>query len=356
MTRQATIDHHEYGPSNYPAWEICPHYEGGEAGEDADIGTAAHDLLYRAFTGAIEINDDLAVIDEDKSLVYPVRRAYNGIRALVSELLNGREADDWYYEVTLKSNTPDLPEKPFGTADVVVRKRDTVIVSDYKHRFSDRDYTAQLAAYAAFFAEELPEIHEAILVVWYGDTGTYTVRHLGIEECRAMAIEACNKRRNRAASACHANPWCSLCKHCGKCNESTALTTKMSKAFPEELAIPADRIADMLVICSELDKRIKAFREYAKTYALENGGIVNKDGELAYTATSSTRREIDIPSVFDRIKEHISPTQLIESCTLSQKALKALLKPFYKTSEIDTIISECSTDGEQTVKLTRVSR
>ena len=349
-----TQKHHEYGPSNYPAWICCPHYEGGEAGDDANIGTAAHELLYRAFTGAIDINDDLAVLEEDKTLVYPVRRAYNGIRALVSDLLMGESADEWMFERKVQSNTSLIPEDPFGTADIIARKGDTVIVVDYKNRFSDRDYTAQLAAYAAFYADEVRDVNNTILAVWYGDSGTYSVSHFSVNDCRLMALESCNNRRSRSDKPCKSSPWCSLCKFNGQCSESTMLAVTIDKAFPQHLSVPADRIADMLTICSTLEKRIEAFRKWAKTYALENGGIVDANGELAYRTTESTRRIIDIGAVFERVKEHVSPTQLIASCKLTQKELKTLLKPFYKNSEIETIIDECSTESKPSISLERV--
>lgn len=349
------MTHHELSPSAYPAWAICPKYESKGASADTTAGTEAHELLYDAFTGAVDIDSE----PNPDFMWHCVSNAYHGINSLINEILAGEPADIRFYEETLHAHPSFIGEALFGTADVIAVKGDHIIVVDYKHRFSDRTYTEQLAAYAAFYQSNYPNVNTASLVVWYGDTSTYEIESYSIDECREMTLNAINRRKSVGSLPCTSSAWCSLCKHCGVCKAALSLVDKSTEIVPANPSIeliPPTKMPALLVVCSELEKRIKAVREFCKQYAIEHGGITEEDGTLAYAISESTKRKVDIISVFEEIKSFIPPSELIGAASITQKALKALLAPHLKKCEINDLISRCSTEGDKTIELRRVKR
>lgn len=349
--------HHKLSPSSYAAWAICPHYQGGDSNADTLVGTEAHALLYRAFTGEIDLNDELATDNIDGEVLFPVRRAYEGINALINELFQGRESTR-YYERRVGCPETLIPEAPYGTADVIAQCGEEVIVVDYKHRFSDRPHLHQLAAYAAFYQSEHPEVSNAILAVWYGDEGSYSVDHLSIEDCRALAIEACDARRNRAGKPCKSSAYCSICKWCGKCQESVDLCNKALAVIPaidDNFVIKPEQMGAVLSILSDLEKRIEKARDYIREYAIIHGGICDSEGNLEYITKEEERSNIDILRFYDEVSSFLQPSQILESFKMSKKVATALLKSSgMSAKDAKALIARCSDPATTVVKLARV--
>ena len=90
-------NHHPLSPSSYPAWSLCPHYEGGAPNADTTAGTIAHELLYKAFEGQIDLFNDYDISDIDKDTLFFVRHAFIGINALIEELFNGNSPWDRFH-------------------------------------------------------------------------------------------------------------------------------------------------------------------------------------------------------------------------------------------------------------------
>lgn len=341
--------HHKLSPSSYPAWSICPHWESKHSDDDGSAaeGTAAHELLHKAFEDEIDLNNTEETADLDPNLLFTVKRAYDGINDLLNRIC------EWEWSWTARSEEHleadgNLPADTFGTADLVVKAGDTFAVCDYKHRYSDRDYTAQLAAYAVMWVNQFPHDYhcgEVHLIVWYGDTGTYTDTVLTVAECHNIASYAQLSRLNASTRPRKASPWCNLCEHCGACPAAQGLVSRGVTIIPEEenALLPPEKIAPMMVICSEIEKRIKAFKAWAKEYAIENGGIYDEDGNLAYQVKTTNQREIVLDSLFENTKGIVTAKDIVKACTINQTAVKKLLQPKgLKTKEIDEIISNSS--------------
>jgi hypothetical protein len=352
--------HHELSPSSYPAWSLCPHFEGGAPNADTTAGTIAHELLYKAFNGDVDLTDDADVADVDKDTLFCVRKAFSGINAIISELFHGHEPWSRYHELEVKSER--FAGEPFGTADVIALYDNHLIVVDYKHRFSDRDYLPQLAAYASFATDsKFPLANRITLAVWYGDTATYWLHETTKEECDEIALLAINQRINKDVYPRKASPWCNLCKFCGGCQEAFGLVDKGVAIIPKDdnalATIDPSKIAPMLTICATLEKRIKAFREWAKDFAIANGGaILNEDGTPAYAIKQKQRKELDIHMIVEATKgTDITPHDIINACTISQKSLKAMLSAKGKTkAEADELIAKASILGTPTTELSKV--
>lgn len=335
--------HHEFSPSSYPAWTTCPHWESKPADEATDAGTRAHSLLYRAFMGLVNLDDEEAVANEDRDTLRCVRRAKEGITHLIDELFYGEDPDELEYEY--RAGSAKLPYSPFGTADVIARCGNHLVVIDYKNRYSDRDYTEQLSAYAQFYCEYEDRVTRITLCVWYGDTGTHTLRETTPEECYKSSLFAISNRISKDSRPRQASAWCTLCAECGACPAAQALVNKAFSIVPKNTSvmINPESIAPMLTICNEVEKRIKAFKAWAKEYAAENGGIVDSEGRMAYILREKKKREIVIGELFNNVKDYVSASELIGACTISQSALKPLLASKGKTNaEIDELISKSS--------------
>lgn len=352
--------HHELSPSSYPAWSHCPHYEGGEANEDTHLGIVAHDLLYKAFNGDVDLANEADVADVDKDTLFCVRRAYDGINAIISDLFHGHKPWIRYHEKQVQSKS--FYGTPYGTVDVLARYDNHIVIIDYKHRYSDRDYLPQLAAYASFATDsKFPLANRITLAVWYGDTATYWLHETTKEECDEIALLAIKKRIAKDAYPRKASPWCNICKYRGGCPEALGLIDKGVAIIPKDAdalaTIDPSKIAPMLTICSTIEKRIKAFRKWATDFAIANGGaILNEDGTPAYTIKQKQRRELDIHLLVEATKDtDITPHDIIDACSISQKSLKAMLSAKGKTTaEAEELIARASIIGVPTTELSKV--
>lgn len=346
--------HHQLSPSSYPAWAVCPHFTGGDANEDTRAGSNAHELLYKAFVGEIDITDDLATEDIPADILFPVKRAYEGISALINEVFQGKESIR-LFEHRVECAETLIAEAPYGTADVIAQCGDHVLIVDYKNRFSDREHLHQLAAYAAFYQCAHPEVTDATLAVWYGDEGSYSVDHLSIEECRSIAIEACDNRRNRVGKPCKASAYCNICKHCGKCEESTALCSKAITVIPNDFAVvKPEQMSSLLTICSELEKRIKAIKTACKDYAMIHGGIADADGNLAYTISETNRSTINVLDFVAETEGILSPKDVVSTLTLPKETASELLKGKMTAKEIKALLKRVSATSATSYTLKRV--
>lgn len=350
--------HHKFSPSSYPAWMACPHYQGGDAGADALVGTEAHALLYRAFTGDINIHDDLATADIGSDILFSVRKAYDGISALINEVFQGKESIR-HFEHRVECAEALIAEAPYGTADVIAQCGDTVLVIDYKHHFSDRPHLHQLAAYAAFYQCAHPEVTDATLAVWYGDSASYDISHHSIEECRTMAVEAVEARKHRIGKECKGNPYCSICKHCGMCKASVKLVDDALAVVPSidsNAVVKPEMMIPLVVAWSDLKKRMEKALEYIKEYAIQNGGaLFDSDGNKVYEITESSRSDIDILALFAEVSDIMTPAEFLEACSLTKKSAQSALRAKgMKLKDTNALISRCSIPLPPTIKLERV--
>lgn len=349
-------------PSSYPAWAKCPHWEARTSSDapEASIGTAQHALLSKAFKGEIDLDTDE---DIPNDMLFPVRRAYNGILRLTRDVL-GDEPDERYSELLVESNA--FPESPFGTLDYVAVRNDRVLVLDYKSFATEKEHWEQIAFYACAYLKGLKD-YRVTLAVWYGDTGTYDLREVSESEARDLALYAIANRLNRYHLPRTASAWCSLCANCGACQKALDIVGKTNAIIPanaEDLSLlPAERLPLILTVCAEAKKRIKAVEDYAKQVALFNGGqLLNPDGTVAYEIKERKSSEIEIQTFYDMTKDILTPPEILGVCKLPKTTAKTLLKTKKRDGKkltakaIDELIDEASVNLEPSQVLTKVRR
>lgn len=357
--------HHEtLPPSSYPAWAQCPHWEAMQGDSKvASEGTQQHELLRLALDGDIDLD---TTEDVDKGMLYIIRRATREIKQSIARVFGDK---GYSISTELEVTSIALPEQPFGTADVIAVSDDgdQLMVIDYKSFFTEKEYKEQLAFYAYAYCERQRIDPEHItLAVYYGDTGTMqSFKPMNLEEVRNIAIGAIGKRLNKANEPRKASPWCGLCANCGQCQSALSLVDKGQAIIPIDtsIALPMERIAPMLTVCSELEKRIKAFREYAKGVAEQMGGIIlDANGTVAYELKQSKTSKVNIRELFEVIRTMVTPQELLGACSITKTAIKSLLKgrlydgaPI-KVKRIDEIIDSVSIEGEPTIKLQKVAK
>lgn len=354
--------HSDLPPSSYPAWAKCPHWEGKTAGKEASAGTEQHALLARAFSG--ENLDNLEDVSND--LLIPVRRAYRGIGDLARDVLGGNP-DEIHVEERLE--VASLPLAPFGTLDFAAVRGDHLFVLDYKSFTTEREHWEQLAFYAYAFCESHApaSIKRITLAIWYGDTATFSMEETTKRECLAIVSHAIGNRLNRGNLERTANPWCTLCAHCGNCPKAFTIVEQTTALVPSGeqavACVPLDRLPLILTVCAEAKKRIRAIEDYARDTAIANGGaLYNADGTPAYEIKEREVSEIEIQSFYDKTRDLLTPPEVLVSCKLTKESAKALLKGKKRdgkklmAKEIDAIIAESSAFKRTTPTLIKVRR
>lgn len=323
------MNHHKLSPSSYPAWSRCPHWEAyeKEQNREADEGTAQHELLSQALDGRV----DLSTVDAYKETLFPVRRAYKAIREFLSKTFN-------YEEYTLETEVlcmdDELPQSPYGTADIVAWKDDELVVIDYKSFATNKTYWEQVAFYANAQAKAYEKIGRPIrkitLAIFYGELGNMEIKETNREECEAMATYAIGCRLNKNNLPRKPTAWCSLCKHCGQCSPSVEIIHEAQVILPRDEVvgtIDPVRLAGMLSVISEVEHRAKRVKEYAKKVAIDNGDMLcDHDGNPLYKVYHIAKRKLDIKKLFNQIRTMVSADELLANCSTTQEKIKKLLK------------------------------
>lgn len=365
--------HHPLSPSSYPAWEQCPHWERGttsEMKEAAAIGTRQHALLARALMKEVDLDE----VDEDNDIVIPVRRAVRGITQFVEQELPGAADNVIECERRLSASS-DFPQNPFGTADVLVHRKigcvtdgkNHLLAIDYKSRYTNKTYWEQLAFYAYAMMRRCPMLDYATLAVWYGDEATIETMDVSKERAYAMALHAIANRLNREQMGRHASPWCSLCKHCATCKQAFSLVEKAYSVLPpraDETTIDETKLADMLAVAGEVKHRIYALDEYARQYALDNGGtIMDKDGKPRYFLKEIRLSKLNLQPFFNAVRSYVTAADVLGASKLTKQAARDLLKGrtnaeghALSKKEIDAIIEGASTPDEPGYRMTKVKQ
>lgn len=365
----ATLQHHPtLPPSSYPAWAQCPHWERAESKslEDAAaIGTQQHELLHDAFTMKANLDE----VDAPSDVLFPVRRAYHGIKRLIEDTFGDAPHKPLVSEVKVGSSR--LPHEPFGTADVVVSGRDRLFVLDYKSRQTEKSHWEQLAFYATALLEagggaDNFGVKIVTLAVWYGDEGTVDTKDVTPDEALAICLHAIANRLDKGNLPRKAGTWCPLCKHCGACPDSVAIIHQSQSFLPTKSdgTIPENLIPNLLTVGTEVKKRLVALGEWARAVAVRNGGfLLDAGGNRAYELKPVHRSELDIQKFYDATRAVLKPDEVLAACKLTKEKARALLYKrakadggHYTMREADALIAQASTPIEDAAKLVRVKQ
>lgn len=355
------LKHHpEFSPSRLPAWTVCPHFEGGGETADTRLGTELHRQLSMHLCGMANETLDNGLQD------FIVDRAARTIQKLLEEFFG---TEDWSAESEMKLELSaaytdaivgrhvDIPI--FGTADVAAytHHEAKLFIADFKSFYSNRDYTPQLAFYALALAEKFGCVDDTPvrLVVVCGDREGFTTIDTTIGCCYNLVKYAIDNRENRDAKPPKTSFWCSLCAKCGSC--AYAQDALAIEPFsPAEVTVAPERLPFLLLLATEIEKRISALREYAKKAAKENGGyLVDTQGKACYTLRTQTKSTIDCWKLFELTRDKVGEENFMLALSINKTKAEQLLKASgMKAKEAKELIAEASTDPVEYEVLARV--
>lgn len=315
------MKHHEYGPSNYPAWSECPCFRSSHSESSASTeGIDAHVELARALANRDFIPSNFAA----------------------------RWAADWAYQESEKGATSEevvhgsykSMSGVFGTMDIFwVDNKGSPHIADFK-TFSDGtiDYMPQLKGYAALlFSEQCDNLDTSVFLhVLHGGICKAESADFTFRQCIEDTVAILNKAKDENAEP-RLCKWCQFCSKIKECKMTNNALTTVSDNLPSFSSLST---CQKLVVLDAVDKLSKTIREEAKKEAKENGGYIEQDGiryEFRPWAGPSKCRDIcevagsmsDKMVVDKKTRKDVVPTEvngignedLLKACTLSKTAL-----------------------------------
>lgn len=315
------MKHHEYGPSNFPAWSMCPCYRRAEStSKESEAGTDAHQQLHDALVNGTTPDNDAA--------------AWAASWVMAQNPINLKS------EVEVKSHC-DAMGDIFGTVDVMYEDESGVLhITDFK-TFSDGtiDYMPQLRAYAALLHEH--EDKPVVLHVLHGMTKNVETIETSFGTCLEATEEILKSIKSDGASP-RLCKWCQYCSKIQTCQQSNNAVQVVSD---NAVAFSRLSLCQKLVVLDTVDKLSKTIREEAKAKAVENGGFLDMDGiryEMKPWAGPSKCRDIgEVAGAMDNLwvdkssrkgdscsihAKGLTNEKLLATCTLSKTALVAAMK------------------------------
>lgn len=190
-------------PSSLPALAQCPCFESGSS-EYAEDGTERHRALTEHFAG-----DDSRLLMMDDEQADGVRWAAEYIKIHAPMMDH-----PIHFERTLTMLDADLDEMR-GTPDAVCGGD----LFDLKWR--ERDYTAQMSAYAVMMFETNPDLSSVTVHLLFGAFRRHETFRLDEKSARAIVdpIISCAKNPDRKPSPCDYCSWCALKLTCSAYKE-----------------------------------------------------------------------------------------------------------------------------------------
>ena len=249
------MTHHEFGPSNFPAWAQCPCYRRTNTGnKEATAGTDAHQQLHDALVNGTTPENDAA--------------------AWAAEWVKAQNPKNLQSEIEVRSHN-DSTGDIFGTVDIIFEDGDGVIhIADFK-TFSDGtiDYLPQLRAYASLVDGQSSGA-PVVLHVLHGMSRKSEDEKTCFGECLARTVDILDRVRSEDAKPCLCK-WCQYCSKLQTCQQSNNAVQVVSD---NSVAFSRLSLCQKLVVLDTVDKLSKAIREEAKATAIANGGVLEMDG------------------------------------------------------------------------------
>lgn len=355
-------EHHPRGMSKWPAILACGCFTGKGESQDAAYGTEMHGALAKILTAYRE-DGELPPCDPDASFhLAGVYRAAAMIRDCM--YLQGVQPSNLHIEerVTLEDGV-------FGTADIwyTANHRD-IFVWDFKtFRNPGRDYTAQLAGYAAAIASEYPMNVVANqryhLRIVYGDSPEVDDHTLTYGDCikiRGEAMAAFDKADKGEAQPTQCN-WCELCANAATCPAFRAVAEVVTKPIYASIpaqweTLPVEQKAQMLVLAETVCKWSDSVREKAKADLMSGATIEDEANAIRYCLRNVSGRKTPRTAEACRmlLERGVEPDALRGKLTLAVRSIKELLKTVgVKGKAADELIAQVCDIAEGTVQMVR---
>lgn len=261
------ITHSLYGPSNYPAWEQCCHYDSdNNQRADASLGTLIHAQADAYIIDGVEPDNATARWFGDTIL----QLAEGHTRTLAVEVrLPNKEGDIW------------------GYADAVWVDNRVLHIADFKS-FSDstKDYSAQLCGYGSlsrqgrnlnFIGQFLCNTNDndkIVLHILHGMSRQVETIETTYKECDERVASILAGRIGMNAEP-RINSYCQFCKHIKECK---AVNNAVQTVSDNSVTFNELNLCQKLVVLDAVDKLSKSIRDEAKRIASENGGAIEMSG------------------------------------------------------------------------------
>lgn len=259
--------HSPFGPSNYPAWEQCCHYDSDDnERSDSELGTKIHEEAEDYLVLGREPDNATARWFGDTILQFVGEH----FRTLSVEVrLSNRDGDIW------------------GYADVVWIDNRVLHIADFKS-FSDgtKDYSAQLCGYGSLFRqcrgfERIGEFmcntkddDKIVLHILHGMSRQVETIETTYKECDERVASILSRRIGMNAEP-RINSYCQFCKHIKECK---AVNNAVQTVSDNSVTFNELNLCQKLVVLDAVDKLSKSIREEAKRIASENGGSIEMTG------------------------------------------------------------------------------
>lgn len=236
-------EHHDpYGGSRLAQWAICPHWESGPSGPEAQRGTRIH--------AAVATSDSSKLIDDDVQCYY----------RCISYLEQFRQ-DHPEWTILQEKWMDGVIEGTGGTADVLAWNGDMAVVIDWKGSDNAED-SAQGKSYALNAMVDLG-VH-SVRVVFFNYTSGVAGSPAEYNDKAALACEIERIKNDHIHRELHRkmpNPGCSWCANKATCKEASEVTTAdLTVTIADSLdvnAMPIQQAGIMYLKLAALIKRAK---------------------------------------------------------------------------------------------------
>lgn len=252
-------------PSSLPFLSACPCWQSDGGNTETDAGTKRHQALKRLLTpDGIHVPDsslDLPDADRD-GVVWAAD--YIRCKAPMSEYPLTVETRGYFIDRDF--------QRIEGTPDVICGSH----LFDLKWR--ERDYTAQMAAYALMMWEATPGIETITAHVLYGESKHFEVLTFDRESAEAIVQEVIDR-----ANAADAQPTpCDYCGWCGKREECPALVKRVNavvsgredwelEQYHTSAIISAAEMGKALRLARHIADWCESVEHHAKELAVKSG-------------------------------------------------------------------------------------
>lgn len=308
--------HHPLSPSSFPAWSVCPSFDGDpRERDDAAEGTAQHAALSGALSGKPELLDGLSAdARESVSWALDYIRNLAGEEAILSEHRVTYLAPDGFA-------AKGTSEVFFGTADAIILRGNLADLIDYKSGGDDREHRQQLAGYALALFSMRARIKTVRCHVLYGRVRRVHSWSLTQADAAGIVHPILEARQNpdRKPSACD---YCPLCRHRVSCPAVTSQVEAVARTAPDwdnlaaAIRDPA-AITDPLIASQALTvaRYVATWAEAVRARATELAKAGTIPPGYRLQERRAPREVTDLEAAFAR--SGLLPGQFLSACKLS---------------------------------------
>lgn len=341
--------HHPLSPSNWPAWLVCPNFQGGVSSAAAEAGTDQHE----AYALALEAGVD----DIDSS--GPAWAARETLKVCGDA---GVHVED---RVDITVDVDGAVVKTYGYADAWFSSDGYLEVIDFKSGCETLvDYWPQLKGYALGVAQRLGLEYDVPvkLHILYGAEYKHIAHVCTLNECEADAKLAIAKRIYRTdADRCQC-PQCRWCANRESCHTAMEALDRVLTE-PTTLALIPDAL--LLDRLSNIEGIVKGEKERIRNNAIANGGFV-ESGDVRYEMreTAGSRKSVDILGIMadcPKLGLDVNGVDMLKACDIGKSDFLNLVKEQAKDAgvKVKQVVDLYNSHVERnppTYKLVRVTK